>query len=83
MGLSPKQVRAVQHFIKSGPYRPELSSYPLYRFTNKDTNEVVTHNISTLVDWYVADRERERRQSAQEKRETKGRNESNVRFRRE
>lgn len=70
MALQPKQLRAIGHFC-GDTYRPELSTYPNYRFTNKETGEIVTHSISTLVGWMDADKARKKREAAQEAREGK------------
>jgi hypothetical protein len=73
MALTPKQQRAIAHYCRDNNMRPELSSYPTYRFADKGTGEIVTHSISTLVDWYDQDLKKAAREKAQETRMQKGR----------
>jgi hypothetical protein len=65
MARTPKQDKAIQHQIEKG-FRPEMSVYPMYSFTNKETGERVTHSISTLVDWMDADKKAAARQKREE-----------------
>jgi hypothetical protein len=70
MARTPKQDKAIQHHLNKG-FRPEMSVFPNYRFTNKETGEVVTHSISTLVDWMDADKKAEARRKREEAKEAK------------
>lgn len=72
MALQAKQLKAINWYCTENNLRPELSAFPEYFFTNKETGERTSKSISTLVDWYDADRERVNRQKAAEARE--GRN---------
>jgi hypothetical protein len=70
MSRTPKQDKAIQHQLSKG-FRPEMSVYPIYRFTNKETGEVVEHSIQTLVDWMDADKKAEARQKREEAKQKK------------
>lgn len=61
--LNDKQYKAIQNFCDRG-YRPELSAHPIYRFTNKKTQEIESHNIMDLVDWHRSDKIRASKERA-------------------
>lgn len=48
MSYSPKQWRAISYYLEKNNLRPELSAYPVIRFTDKITRELGELHISTL-----------------------------------
>lgn len=60
---TPREMRAVGNFVGKG-YRVEMSRWPKYTFTNKDSGEVETLHISELLAEYDQDRRDEARARA-------------------
>ena len=71
MGYSPRQWRAIALYIKKNHLRPELSAYPMLRFTNLDSQEVIEVHISTLEDLYDGERSRKKAEAREEAKEKK------------
>lgn len=68
--LTSNQYKAIAHHCEQG-YRPELSAFPNYRFTNIKTGEVTTEHITHLEDWYAADRKALSRERARQRKADK------------
>lgn len=66
MSYTPKQWRAISHYLKKNNLRPEISAFPVVRFTNKNTGKTGELHISNIEDFYVADKERSKREARAE-----------------
>lgn len=66
MSYTAKQWRAISHYLKKNNLRPELSAFPVVRFTNKETGEPGDIHISNIEDVYIADREKAKRLAREE-----------------
>lgn len=69
MSYSVKQWRAIDHFLKKNGYRPELSAFPVVRYTSRATGEAGEMHITTIEDIYTGDRERQKRELAEARKE--------------
>lgn len=69
MSYSPKQWRAINNYLTKNNLRPELSAFPVVRYSSRETGEIGEVHITSLEDFYTADRERAKRQKAEERKE--------------
>lgn len=68
-----KQDRAILAYCRENNSRVELSTPPLYYFTNKDSGETTKVHIHTLVDKYEQSKKEEAKERARlRKEERKG-----------
>lgn len=65
MAYSPRQMRAIANHAKKWDLRPQLSANPVVTFLTRGS-EIVTENITTLCNWYDADRKRAANEQAKE-----------------
>lgn len=69
MAYSPSQWKAIDNYLfKHRNLRPELSAYPVLRFSDKVTGEITEEHIQTLEDWYSGQRKEDQRERAKQKR---------------
>lgn len=71
MSYSPKQWKAINHYITKHNLTPELSAYPVVRFTDKKTGELSEIHINNIEDFYTADKERSKREAKENAKENK------------
>jgi hypothetical protein len=71
MSYSPKQWRAINHYLTKNDLKPELSLFPVIRATNKKTGEIVEMHISNIEDFHTADKLRAKAQLKAEKQRNK------------
>lgn len=64
MAYSPKQWRAIRLYSERNKVTPQLSAFPFVRFLRAD-GEIESMHISTLEDFYVGHKEKERRANAE------------------
>lgn len=66
MSYSAKQWRAINHFLKKNNARPELSAFPMLRYTDKATGKSAEMHITNIEDFYDADRARDKQAAREE-----------------
>lgn len=60
--------RAINSYIKKTGFVPQLSAWPLYRFMDKETKEVTEIHIDNLMDMYAIEREKMKKERAEQRR---------------
>jgi hypothetical protein len=71
MSYSPKQWRAINHYLKKNSLIPQISAFPFVRYTNRDTKEPGEEHITNIELLYDADREKAKREAREEAKQTK------------
>jgi hypothetical protein len=65
MSYSSYQWRCINHYLKKNNAIPQLSAFPVVRFTNRETKEEGEANIQHIEDVYIADREKAKREASE------------------
>lgn len=71
MAYSPKQWRAINHWLKTNGLVVQLSAFPILLRALNTSGEIEEMHISSLEDQYNGWLEQEKRRKAQERREAK------------
>lgn len=70
MSYTPKQWRAIKLYADKHNAIPQLSAFPNLRFMDRETRQFTTIDVFNLELQYEAHKEEEKRQKAQERRES-------------